>query len=39
MYVWRFINELQKSGILKEITGYSRNQIFEFSEYVDIFLT
>ena len=33
------ISELQKTGILKEITGYSRNQIFVFSEYVDIFLT
>ena len=33
------VSELQKSGILKEITGYSRNQIFVFSEYVDIFLT
>ena len=32
------ISELQKSGIIKEITGYSRNQIFVFSEYVDIFL-
>lgn len=32
------ITKLQKSGILKEITGYSRNQIFVFFEYVDIFL-
>ena len=33
------INELKSAGVLKEITGYSKNQIFVFSEYVDIFLS
>ena len=30
---------LKKANIIKETTGYSRNQIFVFSEYVDIFLS
>ncbi len=33
------INELKSANIIKETTGYSRNQIFVFSEYVDIFLS
>ncbi len=33
------INELKLSNIIKETTGYSRNQIFVFSEYIDIFLS
>ena len=33
------INELVKSNIIKETTGYSKNQIFVFEEYVNIFLS
>ena len=33
------INELKLSNIIKETTGYSRNQIFVFSEYIEIFLS
>ena len=33
------INELKSANIIKETTGYSRNQIFVFSEYVKIFLS
>lgn len=33
------INELKSANIIKEITGYTRNQIFVFSEYVEIFLS
>lgn len=33
------INELKTAKIIKETTGYSRNQIFVFSEYVEIFLS
>lgn len=33
------INELKSANIIKETTGYSRNQIFVFSEYVEIFLS
>ena len=33
------INELKSANIIKEMTGYSRNQIFVFSEYVEIFLS
>ena len=32
------INELKSANIIKETTGYSRNQIFAFSQYVEIFL-
>lgn len=32
------LNELQKVGILREITGFSRNKSFAFQEYIDIFL-
>ena len=32
------INELKRIGILYETTGYTRNQIIVFKEYVDIFL-
>ena len=31
------INELVRVGILKEITGFSRNRIFLLDEYVQIF--
>ena len=33
------INELKLANIIQETTGYSRNQVFVFSEYVEIFLT
>ena len=33
------INELKSANIIRETTGYSRNQIFVFSEYVEIFLS
>ena len=33
------ISEMQKAGILKETTGYNKNQLFVFQEYVNIFLT
>lgn len=33
------INELKLANIIQETTGYSRNQIFVFSEYVEIFLS
>lgn len=33
----RLINELQKLGILKEKTGYQRNRMFVFKEYIDLF--
>lgn len=33
------ISEFQKVNILKETTGYARNQLFVFQEYVDIFLS
>lgn len=31
------ISEFEKHGILKEMTGYKRNRIFIFSEYVQLF--
>ena len=33
------IKELKSANIIKETTGYSRNQIFVFSQYVEIFLS
>ncbi len=33
------INALKSANIIKETTGYSRNQIFVFFEYVEIFLS
>lgn len=31
------IGELEKLGILKEITGFSRNRLYEYSGYMDLF--
>ncbi len=31
------VKEFQKMGILKEITLFKRNRLFEFSEYIDLF--
>lgn len=33
----RLIETFLKIGILKELTGYKRNRIFSFGEYVDLF--
>jgi Fic family protein len=33
------INEFEKLGILKEITGYKRNRLFLFEEYYNLFKT
>ncbi|MEG0873547.1 MAG: Fic family protein [Clostridia bacterium] len=32
------INAMLEKGIIKEVTGYSRNQIFVFEKYIEIFL-
>lgn len=32
------INALQDKNILMETTGYSRNQVFAFQRYIDLFL-
>lgn len=33
----RLIKDFQDMGILEELTGYKRNRIFAFSEYINIF--
>ncbi|QWR78456.1 helix-turn-helix domain-containing protein [Candidatus Magnetomonas plexicatena] len=33
----KIIAEFQKSGILRETTGYSRNRIFVYDEYMKLF--
>lgn len=33
----RLIRDFQEMGILEELTGYKRNRIFAFSEYISIF--
>ena len=33
------VNELKRVNIIKETTGFSKNQIFVFTEYVNIFLS
>ncbi len=32
------INALLKNDIIVETTGYSRNQVFAFQKYIDLFL-
>ena len=32
------VNALLKKEIIKETTGYSRNQIFAFESYINLFL-
>ena len=32
------INALLKNNIIEETTGYSRNQVFAFQKYIDLFL-
>lgn len=33
------VNELKRVNIIKETTSFSKNQIFVFTEYVNIFLS
>ena len=32
------INSLQERQVIQETTGYSRNQVFAFQKYIDLFL-
>ena len=32
------VNSLQERGIIQETTGYSRNKVFAFQKYIDLFL-
>ncbi len=32
----KVLNNLEQLGIIKEVTGYKRNRIFEFTEYLDV---
>ena len=35
---YEIISDFKKLGILHEITGYKRNRIFEFKDYLNLFL-
>jgi DNA-binding MarR family transcriptional regulator len=33
----RLLSEMEKIGLIKERTGFSRNRLYELHEYLDIF--
>lgn len=36
--VYQLLNDFQNIGILREVTGFKRNRLFVFSEYLDLFV-